>query len=623
MRATARTYALLLVASMASGVLVLLTLSSSPPLLRCNPSLVDGQYYQVNFNIDYATRLDHLYSIKNLSIDDNNTKSIDGKFIMEWLKIDPDDQTGEIQVRILDLVLDQLDDSTRNTGQSAITLRLKMNDDCKLTIAPPTADSEKVQALIARLITLFTFQIPEQYSDRWQAKHKDNMGSYLADYWLANHDSGQQIINRKRDHYFSLSADNKKQGFTPHIIESSTQGHFISGEPWLYELKGIEDTSLLYSGRAVVQTRVRYSVNQMDNGFTWSVMPPVNINNQKIPVTNTSSLEEKVTGNIDINTKTSGYSYYGSIIEKYKDSLATGSMAASLDFLVSSLQKSPNLAYTLKQQILNDTIGHRGTPLVFLALGKSGTDQAFEVLIELLEDSSAPSITQSRAVYALAAARPDSMKVAEVFAMQLDRTGVEHDMASQSALMAMGIMISKIDDEFSPVKMRLRELIEEQLSNANNEQSMRTALAASSNAADEKMYPVIAQQLDHSSPDIRQRVVKTIGKIGPVTSRTELVKIFSDESNTGLRVTSLDSLTTLLNRHKVRANETEISMVVSALKSEEDTQIRASIIRFLGVQSDNSVTRKALIEQVRVEKDPVLLKQLGQVLTPEELMSTN
>ena len=93
-------YAFLVFAIIASGV-VWFIVKPSPILLRCNPSLVDKQYFQVDFEIDYATRLEYLYPQMNQPVSNNTESSIAGKFFMQWTETPSNDQPGEIMVRIL------------------------------------------------------------------------------------------------------------------------------------------------------------------------------------------------------------------------------------------------------------------------------------------------------------------------------------------------------------------------------------------------------------------------------------------------------------------------------------------------------------------------------------------
>jgi hypothetical protein len=44
---------------------------------------------------------------------------------------------------------------------------------------------------------------------------------------------------------------------------------------------------------------------------------------------------------------------------------------------------------------------------------------------------------------------------------------------------------------------------------------------------------------------------------------------------------------------------------------------------FVGAQTDSEAARDALLERVAVEKDPAVLRALGQVLSGEELMSVS
>lgn len=606
------------------GVLALgLVQRHTPDFLRCDPSLAGTEYYHVRFGIDYATQLDRLFPSDQRLTNGDMRGTLKGSFQIEWPDTPPGRPTGDFTVRIADLVLDGFDASSASEADAyAGVLGLRLDEGCRLSVLPGVDEPAAAGDLVSRVMSLLTFSVPQRPLTEWEAEHEDNIGAYRASYRVDSPGPGEQVISRQKDAYVHLSSANQAQGLVPKIIQSSSVGRFSPGGRWLDELEGIDDVSLLHEGRAVVQTRVSYSVKKMEDRFagrprTSQVTAVPSAPHEAQAADALTRLADRPDTN---GTRTTGVPGPASIEVLSDASLEQLGIPAALALVVDALKANPALAYALRDAIYTGSLGRDGAPLAFLVLEQADTEEAFGVLIELLENEGASSMTRSRAVYALAGARPDSMVVVQILAGQLARPGADQTLTQQSTLLAMGMMIDRIESESDPAKAMLRQLIGDHLARAQDDGARRTALAASYNAADPALYPLVVPHLKDSSPSIRTLAVEAMGKSEAPSSRSDLMRHYSKENDSRVRVATLDALTELSRGEQARGyDDADVASIASALRREADSPVRGAMIRFLGAHADHSEARAALAAQAATEKDPALLKQIGTVLSPEEL----
>lgn len=631
MRLSRRCYgSLLAIAAAMSAVGFFIVQRSGPDLLRCNPSLSGTEYYHVRFGIDYATRLDRLFSQRGLFENSDMTGQLKGSFLIEWPGKPGVGQSGTFTVRAVDFALNETDASTASGDAiPPVELDLRLDDSCRLSVLPGVNESSDAGNLVIRVMSLLTFSVPERRLTVWEAEHEDDVGVYRASYRLDLPEPDRQVIFREKDAYLHVSDANQAQHLEPKVIHSSSVGRFSPGARWLHSLEGIDDVSLLHEGRAVVQTRVSYSVQKKEDGFVWR--PRDERVTDLMGARNGSQVDDDEARSDDDVARFADKADAGGFLTSKvpgpetmeilsEASLAQLGIPAVLALVVEALKASPALAYSLRDAIYAGTLDRNGAPLAFLALQQAGTEQALRVLSEMIESDAATQITRSRAVYALAGTKPDSMVVAQILAGQLARAGSDQTLTQQSALLAMGMMVDLIEGEHDPTKGLLRQLIGEHLARAQDDDARRTALAAAYNAADPALYPLVVPHLKDSSPSIRTLAVEAIAKSAAPDSRSELMRHYSKEGDSAVKVATLDALAALSrNAGTDDQDYAGISWIAAGLQSEADPQVRGAIVRFLGAHADHGEARSALAAQVATEKDPALLKQLGAVLTPEDL----
>jgi hypothetical protein len=581
------------------------TVDHTPPAkLECLTWSSGAPVYRAKISTEYATNDAMLLGHFVPTTKSPTHKRVTSEMYLQFQPKARLDSISELLVHIQDANKRPLGDTISNSlGELPIlTYKIQMGQDCRITLF--NAENQKANPFVVGLLLLLDFRLPSTPLKEWTSEQQDKTGIYLADYKVKTHESGDVQINRQRERYLRLDKDLEQKGYRAHIVESDIVASLDSGSFWFSKMSGIEDLSILKDGAAVLQTRIEFDLQRMSLGF---LLPP------KIVTKELTSVYTRLEAEPVIPVLPE------EVLRHYRLLINEGRMSDAVGALVIELKHNPAFADHVYAWLLDGSIGSNNIALTFLALSKASTAEAVTVLEAIFEDPDLPDQRRAQAAFALASLTPPSIEVAELLALQLDRIDIDQDFSSRSALMALGHMSSLIGDQDNATKSFISNAIENQFQLATSDQSIATALSAAHNSGDINLYQTVRLQLSNSSPRIRSLAIEALAKISSTECRKDIYDYLIEESDLQTKAIAIDSLSRVIKDSQTNARPEEVSLVAKIMKTTADSRIRKSTVSFLGAQLQSDKAKKALLQQVAIEKDPDILRALGQALSTEDL----
>ncbi len=262
--------------------------------------------------------------------------------------------------------------------------------------------------------------------------------------------------------------------------------------------------------------------------------------------------------------------------------------------------------------IKSDKLARTEKAHAFYALEAAGTEEAKGVLLGALDDLELDYGDRTRAAVALAdVANPTDEVVQALASASQWQAGDEKDDGladfQNTALLALGKMVSSTAEAHPALSEAAKTEILGKLAQADVPLRLGAAVAAVGNTDDVAMWSEIAQQLDHDNAYIRITAATSAGQLQPPGIWQTMLGKLGTETDPSVRLAMLKSL---LQAGLVP--EGEVAGVIALMQSEADPKTRVLLVKLLGMLEDNAIAKAALVEQLKGEKDMIVLVEIGK-----------
>ena len=236
----------------------------------------------------------------------------------------------------------------------------------------------------------------------------------------------------------------------------------------------------------------------------------------------------------------------------------------------------------------------------------SGTEEAKDALIMLMDDYALSEADQAAAASALVDLGEPTREVADILLARA--TG--DDMAANVSQLGVGTLLSRAKEP--ELQDYLRTSVRNQYDASVDTQDVMVAIDTVSNTRDPNLVDILAREIHSDSPFVRQSSASAIATVAPDNASTLLIERLQQETVAGVNASLVNALT------KMEQTLPQAIPVMEDKLSEGDKQVRAAVIDWLGSQ-DSSEAQALLVKQYKLEPSLQLKQKIGRFVPASAL----
>lgn len=260
--------------------------------------------------------------------------------------------------------------------------------------------------------------------------------------------------------------------------------------------------------------------------------------------------------------------------------------------LIALINACPEAADIIPSLVIGNEFSVDGKLMLVHALERTGTPRAEKNLVIIMREPATGIEARMQAIVGLGTFKNVSSDTTD--ALWSAFKGKENNQFRNAALLSMGA-IAKSDsseNESSVIKKRIRQ----EYSSASGTNEKSALLLAAGNTADTEMIPLLKEGLTDSNPHIRASAASALHYMDDGKSNNILTEKLQDESNANVRKTIVSTM------YDKSADESTTDAVFSALKKEDNDNVRTEMYRYLLKNRDVDGVKKELETILSSEK---------------------
>jgi len=381
----------------------------------------------------------------------------------------------------------------------------------------PEALQRTERIILEESIRTFQVVLPKEGRISWTATEKHATGTYLAQYRLREDSS----IEKKKARYTDIAMSSGDDQPTKARVTRSSSKSWISPDiTWIQTAKvhealtlssesGLSTKSVMTAELDIISDFQEMEDSALSRAADWEEMLLAYA--PEVPAADSQEADDKaaVSATAYLTTK----ARLAGLIEQ----LNTGEKSQRIPLLnqiEKALQADPDLAYWLVEQIEQPGMTGATDAWLIHLLERSGTPQAQEALVMVMDDPYYRTWNRVRAIVALGGVEnPTEEVIASLVNTSQNRDGADAEDMANAALLALG-SIGKTLTESDPQQAELiRDDLIATLEGARDPSEAGVALKAMENMGDPTLDETIAPYLQDDAPFVRSAAARALGRL--------------------------------------------------------------------------------------------------------------
>lgn len=439
---------------------------------------------------------------------------------------------------------------------------------------------------------------------RWSASQSDGLGPFEASYELASAKGSAAAKIKRRKLAYDGDARVAAVGLAVAVVGSEATATFDPEHRWLIASTALDRVQILVQGE--VQADLLQRSRLVRDDARYLAVPAADPGDADFHDAFDLEIERALVVDAEV-VQRSHDEALAAFLGRFGG--ADDPSYAAARELAAWLKAHPEGAQQLAAALRAGEIDDVARPALFLGLELSGSEEAREVLSDLLVDARLRPVDRARAASALADLGEPTRGTAELLLTRAQEDG--DAMVANVSLLGLGTMSRRSGDD--EVQSYVREALREELAAAGDEGRARVLLDAMGNSGDPALADVVAAHLDAESPATRGHAAEALGRLDPAESGPRLLARLGAESDPSVR-------TAIVGAYHGPPTADAIARMSETLAASTSTSERSAIITWLGNAARSEPEAQGLlVAHLQRETNARLMQQIGAFVPAEAL----
>lgn len=494
--------------------------------------------------------------------------------------------------------------SVARPDQLASPFLVRLNDDCSLGGFARHADTHRAHARVQQSIL-------HELDWRWgegSAEGQNGIGRTLSTIARVDDEGGLLVQRRVRSYAELWDEDGSEVD-----VRRSLLSVRVGPGPWFEALTGVED--LQHGSRRSVASLqvVRTEPNAQaltdhshaPSDYIWENLLPADVSiRTPRPITQADRVRQAAVAHLTMDEAVGRY------LGRVESERGIQEIWPEL---TDYLEARPEQAAPLVHRIQDGEIPGEARAGVYMALSRTRTAEAKQVLLAVASDGQAPIIERTRAMFALIDRDDVGVEVAQRLDSQARIDGADDaatETLARESLLALGAMAGQQENE--AVTTLALAAAQERLASASSAEQMRSAFGAIGNIGQASAVSIVEPYTRSADPAIREVAVHGVRRLHPQVSASMISHWLDHENHPLVERRIYQTLVFQCADHQAPPTADLAERALRTLERQPSSQItRKALIRLLGTYAEAAPdgdalagdAREALVRQVRLELD--------------------
>lgn len=438
---------------------------------------------------------------------------------------------------------------------------------------------ETERIILEESIRTFQVVLPQDDRTSWAATEKHATGTYLAQYRLQE----DNRIEKTKTRYTDLVMSSNDQPAEARVTQSSSVSRISPDIAWIQAAKvrealtlssesGLSTRSVMTAELENIPITPETAESALFRATDWEEMLLAFSQQASLPDIQETDEGEPSAANPFISKM-----QLTALIEQLN--IGENSQRIPLLNQIEKILKSdPDLAFWLAEQIEQPGMTGATDAWLIHLLERSGTPQAQEALVMVMDDPYYRTWNRVRAIVALGGvADPTEEVIASLVYISQNRDDADAEDMANAALMALGSIGKTLAESDPQQAAQIRDDLVATLDMARDPSETGMVLKAMENMADPALGEVISPYLQDDAPFVRSAAARSLGRLKGEENLDLLTDQLEVEENRVVRAAIIAGM-----EDNGNATQRSLNTVNDMVLEETETGARFHMTRYLG-----------------------------------------